>query len=69
MQSCRFCSKLSIDTELIKSGLVMDKCNEFNFHIGTPLLNGWRCPRYQPLYEKKPFSIIDFIKEKFRRGK
>ena len=67
MQNCRFCSKLSIDTELIKNGLVMDKCNEFGFHVGSPLISGWRCPRFQPMYEKKHFSIIESIKKKFQK--
>ena len=47
MQSCFSCTKCGADMKALNCGVVIDKCYEFNFHVLHPLLNGWRCPRYQ----------------------
>lgn len=47
MQSCASCKKLEIDKEAMKSNYFIDKCTEYNFHVVYPLLDGWKCPKYQ----------------------
>ena len=47
MQSCSSCDKCVLDTKALDSGVVIDKCQEFGFHVLHPLFSGWSCPRYE----------------------
>ena len=65
MQCCEGCAKLAIDVDLLRDGLVSDKCTEFNYHVSCPLLSGWKCPYYQSKRSEGHFSLLKTIKEKF----
>lgn len=65
MQSCSSCTKLNIDLRMFDGGVIIDKCEEFNFHVPCPMLSGWECPRYQCRYNKKK-SFFKKILEKIK---
>ena len=62
MHNCEGCSKLTIDPNMLKNGIVINKCGEFNFHVNSPFLSGWKCPRYQAIYQPERTPLWKRIK-------
>ena len=65
MRCCEQCAKLIVDMDALKNGLLVEKCDEFNYHVYCPFLSGWSCPRYLSKNRKKDFSLFERLKKKF----
>lgn len=64
MRCCEQCAKLIIDMDALKNGLLVEKCDEFNYHVYCPFLSGWSCPRYLSKNRGRSVSLLKKLKEK-----